>query len=97
MRFREQARIAGRDARAAALAHLDFDDAERGERAQRVARRHPAHAIARREIHFGAEEVAGLELLFEQLVAHTAHDLRRQRVGAAGKGKTLRGRWRGVD
>ena len=71
-RLGEQARIAARDARAAALAHPDVGDAERLQGAQRVARHDPADAEARREVLLGAEEVAGLELLGEQRVAHLA-------------------------
>ena len=77
-RLGEQARIAARDARAAALAHLDVGDAERLQGAQRVARHDPADAEARREVLLGAEEVAGLELLGEQRVAHLGDDLRRR-------------------
>ena len=84
-RLGEQARIAGRDAGAAAFAHLDVDDAERRKRAQRVARRHAAHVVARGELFLGAEEVAGLEPLLEQIIAHLRHDLRGQRGGAAGE------------
>ena len=84
-RFGEQARIALRDAGAAAFAHADFDDAERFQRAQRVARDDAAGAEARGQVFFGAEEIAGLELLGEQRVAHLGDDLRRQRRGAAGK------------
>ena len=64
-RLGEQARIAVRDARAAALAHADLDDAERFERAQRVARDDAAAAELGGEVLLGAEEVAGLELLGE--------------------------------
>ena len=74
-----------RDAGAAALAHADFDNAERFQRAQRVARDDAACAEARGEVLFGAEEIAGLEPLGEQRVAHFADDARRQRGRAAGK------------
>jgi len=57
-RFGEEARIAVGDARAAALAHADFDDAERLERTQRIAGDDPACAEARRQVLFRAEEVA---------------------------------------
>ena len=84
-RLGEQARIAARHPRAAALAHLDLGDAERFERAQRIARHDPADAVARRDIVLGAEQIAGLELLGKQRVAHVGDDLRRQRRRAAGK------------
>ena len=84
-RLGEQPRIALRDAGAAAFAHADLDDAERLERAQRVARDDAAGAEAGGEVLLGAEEVAGLELLGEERVAHPGDDLRRQRGGAAGK------------
>ena len=73
-RFGEQARIALRDAGAAAFAHADLDDAERLQRAQRVARDDAAGAEARGQVLFGAEEIAGLELL-----ARTARRARRRR------------------
>ena len=78
-RFGEQARIALRDARAAALAHADLDDAERLEGAQGIARHDAAGVEAGGEVFFGAEEVAGLELLGEERVADPGNDLRRQR------------------
>ena len=84
-RFGEQARIALRDARAAAFAHADFDDAERLQRAQRVARDDAARLEAGGEVLFGAEEIAGLELLGEERVAYPGDDLRRHRGGTAGK------------
>ena len=71
-RLGEQARIAARHARAAALAHLDVGDAERLQRAQRIARHDAADAEARREVLLGADEIAGLELLGEQRIAHIA-------------------------
>ena len=82
-RLGEQARIAARDARAAALAHADFGDAERLQGAQRIARHDAADAEARREVLLGAEEIAGLELLGEQRVAHLGDDLRRERSRTA--------------
>ena len=80
--FGEQAGVALRDARAAAGADLDLDDALRVERAQRVARDDPAHPEALGEVLFGAEKVARPHLLGEQRIAHVRHDLRRER-GAA--------------
>ena len=71
-RLGEQPRIAARDARAAALAHLDLGDAERLQGAQRIARHDPADAIARRDLVLGADAVAGLELFRKQRVAHVA-------------------------
>ena len=58
-RLGEQARVAARDARAAALADLDLDDPERLERAQRVARGDAAHAETLGNVLLGAEEIAG--------------------------------------
>ncbi len=84
-RLGEQPRIAASDARAAALAHPDLGDAERFERAQRIARDDAADAVARRDLVLSAEHVAGLELLGKQRVAHVADDLRGQRRRAAGK------------
>ena len=55
-RLGEQPRIAARHPRAAALAHPDLGDAERFERAQRIARDDPADAVARRDLVLGAEE-----------------------------------------
>ena len=78
-RLGEQARIAARNARPAALAHLDVGDAERLQGAQRVARHDPADAEARRQVLLGAEEVAGLELLGKQRVAHLSDDVRGKR------------------
>ena len=78
-RFREQARIALGDARAAAFAHADLDDAERLEGAQGIARHDAACVETGGEVFFGAEEVAGLELLGEEGVADPGNDLRRQR------------------
>ena len=46
----EQARVAARHARAAALAHADIGDAERLQSAQRVARDDAANPIARRQV-----------------------------------------------
>ena len=71
-RLGEQPRIAARNPRAAALAHPDFGDAERLQGAQRVARHDAADAEARGEVLLGAEEIAGLELLREQRIAHIA-------------------------
>jgi len=78
-RFREQARIALGDARAAALAHADLDDAERFEGAQGVTRHDAACVEAGGEVFFDTEEVAGLELLGEKGIADPGNDLRRQR------------------
>ena len=78
-RLGEQARIALRDARAAAFAHADFHDAQRLQRAQRVACDDAAGAEACRQFLFGAEEIAWLELLGEQRIAHLRDDLRRER------------------
>ncbi len=84
-RLGEQPRIAVGDARAAALAHADFDDAERFQRAQRVARHDAARLEAGGELLLGAEKIAGLEPLGEQRVAHLGDYLRRQRRRAAGE------------
>ncbi len=84
-RLGEQTRIAVRDARAAAFAHADLDDAERFEGAHRVAGDDAAGAEAGGQFLFGAEEVAGLELLGKQVVADLRDHLRRQRRRAAGK------------
>src|SRR5262249_16782893 len=73
------ARIALRDARPAALAHADLDDAERLERAQRVARDDPAHAVTRRDVLLGAEEIARLDQLVDEREARVRHDLPGQR------------------
>src|SRR3954451_956359 len=75
----EQARIAARNARAAALAHLDVGDSERLESAQRVARHDPADAETGGEILLSTEEITGLELFGKQRVAHLADDLPRER------------------
>ena len=82
-RLGEQPRIAMRDARAAAGAHADLDNAERLQRAQRVARHDAAHVEARRQFLLGGEEVAGLEALFEQRLAHFGDDLVGERAAAA--------------
>ena len=78
-RFREQARIALGDARAAAFAHADLDDAKRLESAQGIARHDAACVETGGKVFFGAEEVAGLELFGEERVADPGNDLRRQR------------------
>ncbi len=59
------------------------------ERAQRVARHDAAHAVAGREVLLGAEEIAGLQPLLEQIVAHLRDDLRGQRCRAAGDVRTV--------
>jgi hypothetical protein len=74
-RFGEQPRIAFGDSRPTAFAHANLDDAERLQCAQRVARDDPADAVAGRKILLGAEEVARLQLLAEQRVAHVGDDL----------------------
>ena len=74
-RLREQPRVALRDARAAAGADLDLDDALRFQRAQRVAGDDAADAEALGEVLLGAEEVARPQLLGEQRVAHLGDDL----------------------
>ncbi len=81
----EQTRVALRYARAAAFAHADFDDAQRLQRSQRVARDDAAGLEAGGEVLFGAEEIAGFELLGKERVAHPGDDLRRQRGRTAGK------------
>ena len=84
-RLGEQAGIALRDARAAAGADLDLDDALRLERAQRVARDDAAHPEALGEILLGAEKIARAQLLGEQRLAHLRDDLGRQGRGAEGE------------
>ena len=81
-RLGEQPRIALRNPRAAAVAHLDVDDALRLQRAQRIARDDPADAEALRQVLLGAEEIARLELLGEQRLADLADDLGRHGRGA---------------
>ena len=49
---------------------------------QRVSRGHAADAEASRDLLFAADEVSGLELLFEQRVADPIDDLRRERSAA---------------
>ena len=73
--------IALRDARAAAGADLDVDDALRLQRAQRVARDDAADAEALGEVLLGAEEIARPQLLGEQRVAHLRDDLGRTGSG----------------
>ncbi len=73
-RLGEQPRIAMRHARPAALAHADVGNAERLQRAQRVAGDDAADAVARRQFLLGPDAVAGLEPLFQQ-----ARRARRQR------------------
>jgi hypothetical protein len=70
-RLGEQSGITPGNAGAAAFAHADFHDTQRLERAHGVARHDPAGAETRRQFLFGAEEIAGLELLGEQIVAAT--------------------------
>src|SRR5262249_55762578 len=84
-RFREQARIALGDARTTAFAHADLDNAERLERAQRIARHDAACVETGGKVFFGAEKIAGLELLGEEGIAEPGNDLRRQRWGAPRK------------
>src|SRR5262249_59770145 len=62
----EQAWITVRDAGAAAFAHADFDNAERLQRAQCVARDDAAGGEAGSEIFLRPEEIAWLEFLGEQ-------------------------------
>ncbi len=62
---------------------LDLGDAERFERAQRVARDDAADAEALGDILFAADDIAGLEALFVQRLAHLSDDLRREGGGAA--------------
>src|SRR6185295_19520684 len=84
-RLREELRIAARDARAAAGAARDVDDPQAFERAQRVARRHAAHAMPSGEVLLGAEEVARAVASLEQRFAHVGDDPRREGGRAAGK------------
>src|SRR5215212_2339719 len=82
-RLGEQARVAARDARAAAFAHADVRDAERLQRTQRITRHDAAHAETRREVLLCTEEIAGLELFCEQRIAHLGHDLGGERCRMA--------------
>jgi len=65
-----------RNAGAAALAHANFDDAERFECAQCVARDNPACVEARRQILFRTKKIAGTKPLGEQRLAHLCDNLR---------------------
>ena len=88
-RLGEQAGIALRDARAAAGADLDLDDALRLQRSQRIARDDAADAEPLGEILFRAEEIARAKLLGEQCLAHLRHDLGRHGRGAEGNDLAL--------
>ena len=77
-RFGETPGIAARDARAAARADLDLDDAEGFQRAQRVARDDARDAALIGDVLLAAEEIARLQPLLEQRLAYFGDKLRRQ-------------------
>src|SRR5215470_6797546 len=84
-RLGEQPRVALGDTGTAAGADLDLDDAERLQRAQRVARHDPAHPEPPRQVLLSAEKVTRPHLLGEQCLTHLGDDSRRQRRPAEGE------------
>ena len=91
-RLGEQPRIALGDAGAAAAPHPDLGDAERLQGAQRVARDDAADAEAGGDLLLGAQEVAGLQALGEQRLAHVGDDLRGEGRRVYGEQGRARGR-----
>src|SRR5262249_38167662 len=88
-RLGEQAGIALSDARTAAGANLDLDDALGLQRSQRITRDDAAHFETLGQVLFRAEEIARAKLFGEQRVAHLNDDLRRHGRGAEGNNLPL--------
>src|SRR6185369_6685533 len=68
--------------------HANLDDAERFQRAQRIARHDTARAKTRGKVFFRTEEITGFELFREERVADPGHDLRGQRRRATSEHDT---------